>query len=291
MGLPSRADLDLAAQTTAAGWPATASQVQHLREQKLIPSSVVTRRGRGVTTSAYPKGTFELVVALRRAATEVRQLHRVAVLAWLRGAAVREEGLRSALEAVINETDYAATGSTGRGPDRAHRRRDEQPLPFGLDDDPDTVAVLAAAALKQVRGEVVPDDFALRAAAEKLAPMLKPLLAQVHLTLTGDDEELNATEAELAESFLAALTATPIDGTAGPMETGTAVSAAWVRKASRTELDEARDLTAAAVNALAIEPSDITAMVGAIVGALTMQAAIEATKTNQRHRENGARTH
>lgn len=120
---PSRADEDLAAQASAAGWPTTPDQVLTLRERKVIPPTTVTRRGRGVTMSVYPKGALDILVAVRREMGKPgrNRIERAAVFAWVNGADVQSEALRDGLVRLVDPRAFRRQ-AFGR---RAHRSTDD----------------------------------------------------------------------------------------------------------------------------------------------------------------------
>jgi hypothetical protein len=177
MAETSAADRDLARRATEAGWPTTASMARELAKAKILPPSVVTRRGRGVTTSAYPPEAVDVLLALRRATADVGRLRqRAVVLAWVRGAAVRDEGLRAALSKYLDEVEaqtnkMAAKAQRG---ETAHRKAVESVL-ASLVASPAEREHLLQATADLLRGGYVSMERATRV-AETLAPMVSAIL-------------------------------------------------------------------------------------------------------------------
>jgi hypothetical protein len=190
MAETSAADRGLSRQVTEAGWPTTATMARELIKAKILPPAVVTRRGRGVTTSTYPPEAFDVLVALRRAATDIGRLrHRVVVLSWVRGAPIRDEGLRAALSKYLDEVEsktvkMAAQAKRG---ETSHRKAVESVLAPLLASPAERDHLLQATA-DLLRGGYVSTERATRV-AEVLAPLMATILeTRPAITTTASSE-------------------------------------------------------------------------------------------------------
>ena len=138
----------MALRATTAGWKTSPSQVVIYRRRRVLSAPKIQEWGRGKTRSEYedPEMTLSVLIELRRASTEMpHRQHRAIVLAWIRGANIKDEGLREALDKVLTEIHTQTVGESLR---ETHRSRAGEP--FGNASER-RAAVQAAAAI--VNGE------------------------------------------------------------------------------------------------------------------------------------------
>jgi hypothetical protein len=260
--VPSQADTRLAEAAIAADWPTSPSQVQELRERKVLPQTVVIRRGRGVTTSKYPdeRAALDVLIAMRRADADIHRHHKAVVVAWMRGASVgdgdsdTDKGLRWSLERVLDELQT-------RGVDRKHRRtRADEAGPFlNLPSAEDRrLAIEAVSAALQYHNPVRP-------LSEYVAPHLAEVIRQFAERL--DAADALPSDEQLERGVVGVLHGKLPSGIV--VDLGTTAAIAATRKASRQDLDLARD-TMVKGSGIDLDTADVDSLIGVAIGACSV---------------------
>lgn len=262
---PSQAAEELATQATAAGCPTTASQVEELTKRRILPSPLVPRRGRGVTTSVYPPDALGTLIAVRKAKAikGFRQLRRAVVLAWLGGADIRDEGLTTALLDVIDEVHL---GMTNGFPRKHVRRNPEARFDPPIDNPADRSIVLGVIAQLMAGGH--PPAALATFAADLLTPLLEQFSTDDD-PKTGERLPVPVDQAQLG-TFLTGRDAWPDDGQGvDVIDLSVTTLRAFVARASRDTLDQARDVALQTQGDVPLtSPDDLFGFMGMLLGVL-----------------------
>jgi hypothetical protein len=273
--IPSQADDELAKQATEAGWPTTASQVQDLHEREVLPEKIVRRRGRGQTTSEYPPGSLEVLIAMRRASADRRKHYESVVLAWVRGANIRDTGLRQALERFLDEAHRVADA----GVKRLHRKA---PNPGVFDpgiSDPIERRMVLGVITNLMAGHQPPTALA-SFAAEKLRPLLDRVIPSLEEATPGGTYPVSPDDREDALARLLSAKS-PVEGLLGEslatIDLSLTSAQAFVTSPStpRELLDRARDTALGWVRDRSLSPTEEIALVGMVVGMVNSMSSLD----------------
>jgi hypothetical protein len=228
---PSRADEELARQATDAGYPTSADQVRELHERRVLPEKVVVRRGHGITESRYPKGTLDVLVAVRRemAKPDRGMIRRAVLFAWVNGANVRSDALLDGLLRMADDGPRALRRRPHRAGEARHGAEPLVPDPRDRQEILQTVAELLV-------GEPPPVGRARSAAAHVLG-----IMRQIGPAMTGGRNL--PVPAGGSASLAAAMTGGPGEGDAALDLSVTSIRAtfAYLLPNRRRTLDRLRD--------------------------------------------------